>query len=58
MPLTREKSLAVLISKHKKTNINNLPTDMQTLFGLLKLIVDIKYRKRYEIAIENHKGEE
>lgn len=52
MPVHRNKSLAVLISKHKNTKINNLPTDMQVLFGFLTLIVDIKYRNKYGAAIE------
>ncbi len=56
MPVNRNKSLAVLISKHKKTKINNLPTDMQVLFGFLTLVVDIKYRNRYGAAIERQKG--
>jgi hypothetical protein len=48
MPKNREKSLEVLISEHKNTKINSLPTDMQVLFGFLTLIVDIKYRIHYE----------
>lgn len=52
MPVLRNKSLAVLISKHKNTKINNLSTDMQVLFGFLALIVDIQYRNKYGAAIE------
>lgn len=52
MPVLRNQSLAVLISEHKNTNINNLPTDMLVLFGFLTLIVDIKYRNKYGAAIE------
>jgi len=47
MPLHRQKTLAVLISKHANTKISSLPTDMQTLFGFIKLIADIKYRNQY-----------
>ena len=52
MSAPRQKPLTVLISKHKNTKINNLPTDMQVLFGFLTLIVDIKYRNKYGAAIE------
>jgi hypothetical protein len=52
MPEHRNKSLAVLISEHKNTKINNLPTDMQVLFGFLTLLVDIKYRNKNGAAIE------
>jgi len=56
MPVRREKPLAMLISKHQNTKINSLPTDMQVLFGLLTLIVDIKYRNRYGVAVEQQNG--
>lgn len=42
-----KKPLAVLISEHKKTKINDLPMDLQVLFGFLTLVVDIEYRNRY-----------
>lgn len=52
----KDLSLSELISKHKNTKINDLPTDMQVLFGFMTLIVDIKYRHKYGAAIErqNH----
>lgn len=50
------KPLVVLIRECKNTKINNLPTDMQVLFGFLALIVDIKYRNRYSVAIEEQIG--
>lgn len=52
----KDKSLAELISKHKNIKINNLPTDMQVLFGFLTLIVDIKYRNQYGAAVEGRKA--
>jgi len=54
MPLNREESLAVLISRHKNTKISSLPRDMQVLFGFLTLMVDIKYRARYGSHLMDH----
>lgn len=48
----QQKPLVALIANHKNTKINNLPTDMQVLFGFLTLIVDIKYRNQYGAAVE------
>jgi hypothetical protein len=47
-----KKPLAVLISKHKNTKINDLPMDMQVLFGFLTLIVDIEHRSRHDAVVE------
>ena len=59
MPLIRDKKpLAMLIAEHNNTNINDLTTDMQVLFGLLKLVIDIQYRNRYETGIEKHEDGE
>lgn len=44
----------MLIIRHKDTKINNLPTDMQVLFGFLTLIVDIRYRNRYGDMIDGN----
>lgn len=55
MSALRQKPLAVLISEHKTTKINNLPTDMQVLFGFLALIVDIKYHNQYGAAVQDRK---
>lgn len=41
--------------EHTKS-IDNLPTDAQILFGLLTLIVDIKYRVRYGTSFEVQQG--
>jgi len=59
MPLIRDnKTLAVLIAEYKNAKINDLPTDMQVLFGLLKLIVDIRYRVKHDSTIENNRDGE
>lgn len=52
----KNKTLSALISEHKNTKVNDLPTDMQVLFGFLTLVVDIKYKNKYGAAIEreNH----
>jgi hypothetical protein len=42
-----KQSLALLLARHRNTKINDLPTDVQVLFGFLTLLVDIKYRNRY-----------
>jgi hypothetical protein len=56
MPSHGKKPLAVLISKHKNTKVNSLPTDMQVLFGFLTLIVEIKYRNRYGSHLMDQAG--
>ena len=50
------KKLKRLISKSSPGQVDDLSTDAQTLFGLLVLIVDIKYRNKYGRSIE-HKDE-
>lgn len=42
-----KKSLSVLLGRHENTKINDMPIDVQVLFGFLTLLVDIKYRNRY-----------
>lgn len=42
-----KQSLAMLLARHKNVKLNDLPTDVQVLFGFLTLLVDIKYRNRY-----------
>lgn len=40
-------SITDLIARNGGTDVDGLSTDAQTLFGLLTLIVDIKYRVKY-----------
>lgn len=50
--IKRSDNLSVLITKHKKSKITEIPTDMQVLFEFLTLIVDIKYRHKYDVISE------
>lgn len=40
-------SIAEFVAVNGGTEVDELSTDAQTLFGLLTLIVDIKYRVKY-----------
>ena len=40
-------SITGFIARNGGTEVDELSTDAQTLFGLLTLIVDIKYRVKY-----------
>lgn len=40
-------SVTEFIARNGGTEVDELSTDAQTLFGLLTLIVDIKYRVKY-----------
>lgn len=44
---SHKNSVSLLIAKNAVKNVDDLSTDAQTLFGLLTLIVDIKYRAKY-----------
>jgi hypothetical protein len=43
----RLQSISELIARNGSKNTDELSTDAQTLFGLITLIVDIKYRAKY-----------
>jgi hypothetical protein len=40
-------SITEFIARNGENDVDGLSTDAQTLFGLLTLIVDIKYRLKY-----------
>lgn len=45
--LSNQSKLGSIIAKNDIIDVDLLSTDAQTLFGLLTLIVDIKYRAKY-----------
>lgn len=50
-------SIADLIARNNGADVDELTTDGQTLFGLLTLIIDIKYRVRYGASIGERAAE-
>lgn len=48
----RNSSIEELIAMNNGSDVDVLSTDAQTLFGLLKLIVDIQYRLKYGDSVE------
>lgn len=52
----KDQALAELIEKHRTNKIVDLPTDTQVIFGLICLIVDIKYKNRYGMSFEHKEG--
>ena len=47
MSQTQLKTIPDLIAINRTKHVDSLSTDAQTLFGLLTLIVNIKYRVKY-----------
>jgi hypothetical protein len=54
--MRKSQTIAQLIRSNQTSNIDELSTDAQTLFGFLTLIIDIKYRHRYGKVIEEQRG--
>ena len=52
----KRSSIVAVINKNQNKKIDDFSTDAQVLFGLLTLIVDIKYRNRYGKPISDQKG--
>lgn len=50
---SRASSVTELIAASTTKDVDELCTDAQTLFGLLTLIVDIKYRIKYGHSLGN-----
>jgi hypothetical protein len=52
----KPRTVSALINRSRTKNVANLSTEAQTLFGLLTLIVDIKYRNRYGEVLTDQRG--
>lgn len=52
------KRISNLISKNKNNSIDEFDTDLQALFGLLTLIVDIRYRQMNSKSFESHESKD
>lgn len=50
------KNLLNFINKNNQTKVDDLSTDAQTLFELIVLIVDIKYRLKYGKTFDTQRG--
>lgn len=48
--------LSSFVAANKASNINDLTTDAQVLFGFLTLLVDIQYRNRYGQSFDSQYG--
>jgi len=52
----KSKSISQLSTESHLKGINDFSTEAQTLFGFIALIVDIKYRAKYNHALEWRDG--